>query len=313
MVSAEWLTTLQFDAEDITEILAKDKFYGKDIAPLAEAYMRGGREIALRHVTHEEQVAVKDLTLSFLEKAQQLAQIESDKYMLQLLFWLYCIPYLEQDYLRLGIGKNVLVNSLMDLTYKNRECKKYNGCCGVNTYWFYLFFWCKMFGLGRLQYQTVVYEQEKYISGDYVLNSGDKVYKCHIPSSGKLTSQLCMDSLDKAYEFFKEELKDGILPVYCTSWLLYPQYAEKVYADGSNLKAFSRMFDVISTVETENFTVSKIVFGVPYSAGIDKLPQDTSLQRNFVSYIKSGGSFGNGCGILLYNGVTKTIINSDDR
>ena len=109
MVSAEWLTTLQFDAEDITGILTKDKFYGKDIAPLAEAYMRGGREIALRHVTHEEQVVVKDLTLSFLEKAQQLAQIESDKYMLQLLFWLYCIPYLEQDYLRLGIGKNVLV------------------------------------------------------------------------------------------------------------------------------------------------------------------------------------------------------------
>ena len=309
MVSAELLSNLQFDAEDITEIFAKDKVYGKDIAPLAENYMRGRRQNTLRAVTHEEQVAVKDTTLSFLEKAQMLAQTEKDIYMLQLLFWLHCIPYLEQDYLRLEIGKDVLVSSLMDLAYKNRECKKFNGCCGVNTYWFYLFFWCKMFGLGRLQYQTVVYEGEIYTSGDYVLKPGDRVYKCHIPSSGKLTPQLCMDSLDKAYAFFKDDLKDNVLPVYCGSWLLFPDYAEKVYADGSNLKAFSKLFDVVSTVETEKFTIAQIVFGMPYSADLDKLPQDTSLRRNFVSYIKSGGAFGIGSGILLYDGVKKEIIN----
>lgn len=309
MVSAELLSNLQFDAEDITEILAKNKVYGNDIAPLAENYMRGGREIALRAVTHEEQVAVKDTTLSFLEKAQMLAQTEKDIYMLQLLFWLHCIPYLEQDYLRLEIGKDVLVSSLMDLAYKNRECKKLNGCRGVNTYWFYLFFWCKMFGLGRLQYQTVVYEKEIYTSGDYVLKPGDRVYKCHIPSSGKLTPQLCMDSLDKAYNFFKDELKDNVLPVCCASWLLFPNYAEKVYPDGSNLKAFSQLFDVVSMTETEKFTIAQIVFGMPYSADLDKLPQDTSLQRNFVSYIKSGGNFGMGYGILLYDGIKKEIIN----
>lgn len=309
MVSAELLSNLQFDAEDITEILAKNKVYGNDIAPLAENYMRGGRENALRAVTHEEQVAVKDTTLSFLEKAQMLAQTEKDIYMLQLLFWLHCIPYLEQDYLRLEIGKDVLVSSLMDLAYKNRECKKLNGCCGVNTYWFYLFFWCKMFGLGRLQYQTVVYEEEIYTSGDYVLKPGDRVYKCHIPSSGKLTPQLCMDSLDKAYNFFKDELKDNVLPVCCASWLLFPSYAEKVYPDDSNLKAFSQLFDVVSMTETEEFTISQTIFGIPYPDNLDKLPQDTSLQRNFVSYIKSGGNFGRGYGILLYDGIKKEIIN----
>ena len=309
MVSKELLSNLQFDAEDITEILAKDKVYGNDIAPLAEKYMRGGRENVLGPVTHEQMVAAKDVALSFLEKAKQLAQTESDIYMLQLLFWLHCIPYLEKDYLRLEIGKDVLVNSMMDLAYKNRECKNHNGCCGVETYWFYLFFWCKLFGLGRLQYQTVVYEEEIYTSGYYVLNPGYRVFKCHIPSSGKLTPQLCMDSLDKAYAFFKDELKDNVLPVYCASWLLFPNYAEKVYPDGSNLKAFSQLFDVVSTTETEKFTISQTIFGIPYPDNLDKLPQDTSLQRNFVSYIKSGGSFGRGCGILLYDGVKKEIIN----
>ena len=309
MVSAELLSILQFDAEDITEILAKDNVYGNDIAPLAEKYMRGGRENILVPVTQAQMVAEKDVTLSFLEKAKLLAQTESDIYMVQLLFWLRCIPYLEQDYRRLGIEKDMLVNSMMDLAYKNRECKKHNGCCGVETYWFYLFFWCKLFALGRLQYQTVVYEEEIYTSGDYVLNPGDRVFKCHIPSSGKLTPQLCMDSLDKAYAFFKDELKDNVLPVCCASWLLFPNYAEKVYPDGSNLKAFSQMFDVVSTTETENFTISQTIFGMPYSTPLDKLPQDTSLQRNFVSYIKSGGTFGSGFGILLYDGVQRKIIN----
>lgn len=305
----KWLQELQFDTADIAEILEKDDLYGKDISVLAENYMCGRQENVLGHVTQAEQVVVKEATLSYLEKAQQLAQTENDIYMLRLLFWLHCIPYLEQDYLRLGIEKEVLVDSLKDLVYKTRECKKYNDQCGVTTDWFYLFFWCKMFALGRLQYQTSVYEKEIYTYGDYVLSPGDSVFKCHIPSSGKLTPELCMESLDRAYRFFEKDLKDGILPVCCASWLLFPNYTEKVYGEGSNLKAFSQLFDVVSMIETESFNNAQTVFGMSNWDSLDELPQDTSLQRNFVSYIKSGGNFGRGYGILLYDGIKKEIIN----
>ncbi len=306
----KWLQELQFDTADIAEILEKDDLYGKDISVLAENYMCGRQENVLGHVTQAEQVVVKEATLSYLEKAQQLAQTENDIYMLRLLFWLHCIPYLEQDYLRLGIEKEVLVDSLKDLVYKTRECKKYNDQCGVTTEWFYLFFWCKMFALGRLQYQTSVYEKEIYTYGDYVLSPGDSVFKCHIPSSGRLTPELCMESLDRAYRFFEKDLKDHILPVCCASWLLYPPYTENVFADGSNIKVFSQMFDVVSTTDWgDKFAISQIVFGMPYAGDPDDLPQETSLQKNFVSYIKAGGSFGSGYGILLYDGVKKEIIN----
>ena len=312
MLSEKWLETIQLDKEDIREILEKDKLYGSHIAPLAAAYMQNCPQTRFKPYTQDELVAAKNEALGYLEKAQQPAQTEKDPYMLHLLFWLHCIPYLEQHYLRLGIENRVLVNSLMDLTYKVRECKKEFGCCGVSTPRFYQIFRCELFGIGRLQYQTLVYEKEPYAAAGFALNPGDRVYGCHIPSSGKLGVDACMDSLDRAYQLFKADLKDDILPVCCVSWLLYPPYAEKVFADGTNIKNFYRLFDVVYATDWgQNFGISQIVFDIPYSGNPDTMPQETSLQKRFVSYIKSGGSAGSGFGILLYDGVKKIIINNE--
>ena len=306
---AEWLKELKMDAEDIAEILAKDAHYGRHIAPLAQRYMNS-EEGALKSFADEDLKKAKEAALSWLSKARQLGQTEEEDYMLQLLFWLHCIPYLEQEYQRRGIGKEVLINSLMDLTYKTRECRKKLGCCGITTQRYYLFFRMGMFGLGRLQFNPLAYEKETYRFGNYTLNTGDRVYACHIPSSGKLTPELCMDSLDRAYNFFKGDIQGDILPVRCSSWLLYPPYVEKVFPEGSNMQAFAQMFDIVSSTGLPaDLYVMQTVFGVPHLAEPDSLPQDTALQRNFVSYLKSGGDFGKAYGILLYDGVKKEIIN----
>lgn len=310
MLLAEWLKELQMDEDDIAEILAKDAYYGSQIAPLAEGYMNGGAGRVFKSFTNDEIKVGREAALSWLGKARQLAQTEEEDYMLQLLFWLHCIPYLEQEYQRRGIGKDVLINSLMDLTYKTRECRKKFGCCGVTTQRYYRFFRLGMFGLGRLQFQPLAYEKETYHFGGYTINQGERAYGCHIPSSGKLTPELCMDSLDRAYRFFKKDLQGDILPVRCSSWLLYPPYVEKVFPEGSNMKSFAQMFDIVSTAPTaEDLYLAQTVFGKPAWADIDSFPQETALQRNFVSYIKSGGGFGSGYGILLYDGVRKEIIN----
>ena len=44
------------------------------------------------------------------------------------------------------------------------------------------------------------------------------------------------------------------------------------------------------------------VFGKEYDIYKDVLPTDTRLQRNFVEYIKNGGTLGGGDGIILFNG-----------
>ena len=307
MFLTQWLEEMKMDQADVAEILAKNECYGSQIAPLAEAYMGGS---ALQSYSGEALKAAKDEAMSWLGKAQQLAQSEEEDRMLQLLFWLHCIPYLEQEYCRMGISREILVNSMMDLTYKTRECRKKFGCCGVATQRFFAFFRMYLFGLGRLQFNRLEYEKETYRFGDYVLNPGDRIYACHIPSSGKLTPELCMESLDRAYNFFKTEIKGDILPVRCSSWLLYPPYAEKVFPDGSNLKAFSQMFDIISaTPIPEDSYVLQTVFGMTDLADLHNFPQKTGLQKNLASYLKSGGDFGKGYGILLYDGKKKEIIN----
>lgn len=306
-----WLKELQMDEADIAEILAKNECYGSQVAPLAEGYMNGRTVCALQSFTDEECTRARDEALLWLGNAQKLAQSQEDDYMLQLLFWLHCIPYLEQDFRRAGIGRDILVNSLMDLTYKTRECRKKFGCCGVATQRYYRLCCMGLFGLGRLQFNPLVNDKETYHFGAYVLNPGDRIYGCHIPSSGKLMPELCMDSLERAYNFFKKDIKGDILPVRCSSWLLYPPYADKVFPDGSNLKAFAQMFDIVSATSIpEDSYVLQTVFGKTSLTDLDNFPQETGLQKSFVSYLKSGGDFGRGYGILLYDGVKKEIVNT---
>lgn len=310
MFLAKWLKELKMDEEDIAQILEKDRCYRDRIAPLAKGYMQGGTVSVFRSFTTEECKAEKAVALQWLGKARQFAQSEAEDYMLQLLFWLYCIPYLEEVYRQQGISRDVLVSTMMDLTYKTRECRKKFGYCGVATQRFFLFCRVGIFGLGRLQFNPLTHEKEMYRFGAYTVNPGDRIYGCHIPSSGKLTPDMCWDALDQAYNFFRDSLRGNILPVQCSSWLLYPPYVETVFPEGSNMRTFAQMFDVVSATELEDdLYVKQTVFGSSCGENYDNLPQETALQRNLAAYLRSGGSFGRGYGILLYDGVKKEIVN----
>ena len=136
---------------------------------------------------------------------------------------------------------------------------------------------------------------------DFTLNKGDFVLRCHIPSGGPLKPELCRESFQIAYEFFTDRLKDGILPIVCRSWLLYPDYTD-VFGENSNTVDFAKNFKIISVHETEGFDEAWRVFGVDYEGDVSKLPTDTTLQRNFIEYIKEGKAFGGGTGVLLFDG-----------
>ena len=155
-----------------------------------------------------------------------------------------------------------------------------------------------------------MYDHDTYRFNDYEVKFGDTIYTCHIPSGERLTTDMCMKSFDRAYEFFKEDLKDDILPVVCLSWLVYPNYVGKVFPKESNLEKFAKMFDIIDIIETgREFGDCERVFGVPFKGTTEGFPCDNSLRRNFIEYIDSGAGFGKGIGILLYDGKKKEIIN----
>lgn len=308
-ICMDYLEKLGITDSDIGVILEHDRRYGKGIRALAAEYMqmitdgfmkpypKGGLETGLKRAD------------SFLARAKALDSNGKDDYMTSLLFWLHCVPYGKEVYRKQGISEKVFYDTMADIAFKLAECKQVYGKCGVFTNWFFLIFEWKLVALGRLQYQITDFPKDHYEWNGFRLNQGDPVYACHIPSSGKLTEALCMESLQQAYDFFKKDLRTSILPVVCNSWLLFPPYVESVFPEGSNMKAFAQLFDIIDQSGDEGFYDCWRVFGRVYEGTTEGFPCDNTLRRNFIRHIENVGTFGYGYGVLLYDGEKKQIIN----
>ena len=225
------------------------------------------------------------------EQREELsARLECHIYTVDMLLLLYCATELRVIYAERGYSEELFCGVLTDLRCKLAECRKVHGVWGTFVFsWFFRFYNCTRFMLGRLQYETVA---SKY---DYksAIRVGDTVYNCHIPSAGPLTRESVEESLRLAYEFYGIE---GEMPVVCHSWLLYPKHYELF---GANTRAFADRFDVIATDEQEKNGDAWRIFGRD-ADDIEALPQDTSLQREFYRYLKDGNKMGNGFGVMLY-------------
>lgn len=118
-----------------------------------------------------------------------------------------------------------------------------------------------------------------------------------------------MESFQKAYEFFKPDISGNIIPIISDTWLFYKPYIDQVFPAKSNLKQFANLFDIIDNyTSTDGFYDGWRVFHKMYEGTTEGLPDDTTLQRNFIAYINAGGHFGYGYGILLYDGEKKEIV-----
>lgn len=308
MIDINCLKTVGFSDEDISLIIKHDSVYGSKIEKLADEYAKTlGREPFTPYDTEEKRELAHQRGQKYIENIVKINP--EHNYMLQLLAWLNLTPYLQRRYDELGIDRSIFYSTVKDILYKAEECKTMHGVCGVFVDYFFLNFDVKLFEIGRLQYEVYRFPHTQYTYGDYTLKKDDKIYSCHIPSSGKLTVESCMDSFQKAYEFFKSDLKGSILPVWCQSWLLYEPYVNQVFPKGSNMWQFARLFDIYDLLERTEFSDFWRVFGKNYEGTTKGLPTDNTLRRNFAEYIKKGGTFGYGSGVILYDGENRKIIN----
>lgn len=299
MIERKLLEKLEFESEDIDHIIECDKRYGSKISPLSTEFMKIGKSENERRAFSSELV----------QKAVDAAHDFDNPYIIRLLFWLYCVPYAEEYYKENNISEEIFFDTMKDLSCKTRECKEVYGKTGIYYPYFYLHFGFVYFALGRLQFCIDKYAHDTYSSGGYVINNGDRIYSCHIPSGDRLTEEKCMQSLQRAYEFFKPELKGNILPVICTSWLLYPPYIECVFPKDSNMEKFTKLFDITGQYETgRRFTECERIFGVAFEGSTENFPRDNSLRRNMIEYMNSGRPSGHGIGIILYDGIKREIV-----
>ncbi len=138
-----------------------------------------------------------------------------------------------------AISMEIFWNTAADIFFKMRECKTVYGVYGTFVAsWYADFFKLKRFSFGRLQCECVSFSASDCRVNGNIVKTGQRVLNVHIPSCGHIEREDVIKSLDKAYDFFGFE---GVMPVICNSWLLYPDHIN-VYPEKSRIRKFFDMF-----------------------------------------------------------------------
>ena len=228
------------------------------------------------------------------KEATALAQrMGVHRYTIDLILLLYSSLRLRRLYDANGYSDEMFVSTILSsLGYATETCMKLNGIIGCAYFYAYhTMFNLTRFRLGRLHFELVK------MPFDYkdVCKKGETVLSCHIPASGPLLMEEVEEAFKMAYDFFKVS---GPMVVVCSSWLLYPRFYEEVFKKGSNLSKFYELFDVVDSNERAITADAWRVFGT-LETDLDKLPQETTLQRNLLAFLKAGNSMGGGYGVLV--------------
>ena len=226
------------------------------------------------------------------------------QYTAEFLFFCCLAEPLRQRYLARGMSEALWHDAMMDLLYKFNECRAVYGICGsFVASWFSRFFEMTRFALGRLQFETAPFfaaeEYERH--GIRLTRNKDAVVNVHIPSGSRMPHEAVMDSYRQVYRFYGAHQKNGLLPIQCSSWLLYPRLREFL-PDTSNILQFQRDFHITETWEDPSFGDSWRMFEVLYTGDPAALPRNTSLRRSFADWIAAGGVPGAANGVLLFDG-----------
>jgi len=227
-----------------------------------------------------------------------------DKKVVNFLAVLSLFPILEQRLIERGVPNDIIFNTLIDLKYKCRECRKVFGEHGLmDATWFKAILEERCFGIGRLQFEIDAFRLEEYRSGDCVVKKGEPVLSIHIPGSNQpFTEDECKSAYKGAVKFFHEffpSVFGEYVPLVSWTWLLYPKNSEFML-ERSNILRFQKDFDIIETnVYKTNDSIAWRIFGVPEIKDISSLPEDTSLQKRAKAYIQSGKPFGWGYGVFF--------------
>ena len=204
-------------------------------------------------------------------------------------------------YTERGYDEAIYWNSMMDLTYKLEECRLVHGTVGSFVApWFGGFFDLTRFALCRLQFEIITTSKDHTVGGK-LLPAGSKAINIHIPRTGtRLDHEQVLESYRLAADWFAAEFPDQPAVFTCSSWLLYPWNIEAL-SPASNLAAFYRDFEIVSSRDYENYNETWRLFDCLYTGDPAALPRDSSFRRAYADRIASGKPTGSGKGFFLWN------------
>ncbi|MEC0227100.1 acyltransferase domain-containing protein [Paenibacillus alba] len=129
-----------------------------------------------------------------------------------------------------------------------------------------------------------------------VLFEDTPVLEVHIQEGGKLSSELCKESMHEAVRFFKTYFPDKTFAAFvCSSWLLGPSLRQ-VLSSESNIVQFQKLFTLVHA-DVDKDEIFQRVFGEK-PVDLHSAPRASSLQRAVLDYAISGKDFDQGVGFL---------------
>ena len=212
-----------------------------------------------------------------------------------LLFLLLC-PHLEALYRQKGLPAEWFSGVARDLRSKLNECYAVRGIWGSFVAdWFVRFFAVDRFVLGRLQYELIAIPAE-YCPAGFSHMAGAPAVNIHIPSGAPLLREAVRASMASAARLYADRFPDGNVLFICHSWLLFPGHLEMLPAE-SGIRQFMEEFTLAGSYEDPNGHDLWRIFDTDNTKDLDSLPQETSLQRAYVAWLKAGKAVGGGIGI----------------
>lgn len=202
-----------------------------------------------------------------------------------LLSMLRCALDAWDDYQRLKLSRQVYRDTMACFSRFVREHQNTYGEYGFDREW-----WtvrqvsCRLFRIGALEYELTA-------------QAGQPVISLHIPSDVRLLPPLLRDSYRDARRLLGAAFpKYQDKPMVCSSWLLSPALQGLLSAD-SHILQFQKSFQ-ITPAPCPDDSFFTWVFQTD-SRDLEALPERTALQRNLKAFLRNGGQFFNGYGVLM--------------
>ena len=200
---------------------------------------------------------------------------------------LHCVCDVYDEYLKLGISKEIFIDTMKFFTRFLQDYKDRNGS------YRYIWSWWAVRQISMVEYRIGVLEYEMRVEDD------KNLIDIHIPADADMEISNLRKSYLQSLEFFGKYYPDfSGADMICSSWLLAPSL-KNVLPEKSRILEFQKAFD-IQDMDKESLGFMDWVYG-SRDIPLDELPENTSLQRRLKPYLRNNGKIEWTTGKLVSN------------
>ncbi len=203
-----------------------------------------------------------------------------------------------EEYKARGISDEIYFASMKSLDIVCKVEKQRCGVYGIGQViyrgWVRKNLDCIIYRIGLLEFELKECPVE---IPEHSISVGDTVISVHIPRFSGLSEEESEASYEEARKFFKKYYGMEKCVFICESWLLHP-WMQDFLGDDSKIIRFQKKYDLLK-VETNYASARSWIFPNCGDKELDELPQNTTIQRKAVEYMKNDRPVGTGFGVRL--------------